>query len=197
MRFPNRSFLLVKVASLLAAAVPAALAQPGVGPPPGGGGGGGPPGGGGGVLNVPDGANLLCDNPDAQQDCLACTLKETPSDPLMDTRRRRYEVRDMPSDHWESFVFGMQEMKTLSMEEGMTKYGPLFKTQDYVVALHATASKSARGDQGHFGSQFMGFHSAFCLMVETTLLQINNFAGRNFTGIPYYWTLDSDAQEMY
>lgn len=190
-------FFFSGITFLLLVATPAlVLSQPPGGGPPGGGGG---PGGGArepADAATPAGVNLRCDDPEVNQECLVCELDDSPVDPAMDTRRRRYEIRDMPADHWEAFVFGMQEMKALSLEAGKEKYGPLFKTHDYLVAQHAVASKSLRGDQGHFGTQFLSFHAVFCLALETSLLQIAEVSGRNFTGIPYYWMLDSDANEV-
>jgi hypothetical protein len=51
-------------------------------------------------------------------------------------------------------------MKMLTMEQGIAKYGPLFKTMDYLTVLRAAATESLRGDQAHFGAQLLSFHSS-------------------------------------
>ena len=135
--------------------------------------------------------NVICT--DVEADCVPCELQ----DPMIpDTRRRRYEIRDMPRDQWEAYVDAMWTMKNLTMGEGQAKYGPLFKTHDYMVLSHAVAVTSQRGDQIHFSASFASWHAAFSLMYETTLMQIAQVDGNVLEGVPYFWNLDENVGEV-
>mmetsp|Transcript_36399 Transcript_36399/g.51451 ORF Transcript_36399/g.51451 Transcript_36399/m.51451 type:complete len:526 (-) Transcript_36399:81-1658(-) len=145
------------------------------------------------LLTYPSGFNIHCDEIQANEThnaCQPCTLNQNP-DP---NRRRRYEVRDLPNDHWESFVFASKEIHRLSMEEGKELYGPLFKNNEYFAGKHATAEQSHRGDQGHYGTHFLTFHAMMCLMYETTVLAITEAAGLPLEAVPYWWNFDDVNQ---
>ena len=132
--------------------------------------------------------NLKCTDSGVTEACFDCELNPYPSNR---ERNKRYEIRDMPSEQWASYVDAMWTMKTLTMEEGRARYGPLFKTHDYMVAIHAVCATSVRGDQGHFGAHFLSWHSAFSLMYETTLMRIAEVEGNVLEGLPYFFNFDN------
>ena len=138
-----------------------------------------------------DGINILCT--DMEEGCIPCELSQ---DNPFSSRRRRYEIRDMPRDQWDAYVDAMWTMKNITMEEGQEKYGPLFKTHDYMVLNHAVTATSQRGDQGHFSSAFTSWHAAFSLMYETTLMQIAKVNGNELEGLPYFWNIGEDASDV-
>ena len=61
-----------------------------------------------------DGYNTQCN----ETSCVPCEINPNP-DP---NRRRRYEIRDLPEGHFDSFVFAVKEMKNLTMEEGTVSF---------------------------------------------------------------------------
>eukprot|EP00543_Licmophora_paradoxa_P005264 CAMPEP_0202452552 /NCGR_PEP_ID=MMETSP1360-20130828/10741_1 /ASSEMBLY_ACC=CAM_ASM_000848 /TAXON_ID=515479 /ORGANISM="Licmophora paradoxa, Strain CCMP2313" /LENGTH=417 /DNA_ID=CAMNT_0049071407 /DNA_START=12 /DNA_END=1265 /DNA_ORIENTATION=+ len=83
------------------------------------------------------------------------------------------------------------------MDEGLEKYGPLFKNQVYMVALHIYATDSLRGEQAHFGAHFIPFHSALTAMYETTVLAITQHHGLELESTPYWWCFnDTDQSDI-
>jgi len=76
----------------------------------------------------------------------------------------------------------MNIIKTTSTADGVLKYGSNFKNYDYFVVKHLVASKDTRGDQGHFCSGFMTFHSLFVLEFENVLLAVDPSIG----ALPYW-----------
>ena len=137
---------------------------------------------------VPPDVNLKCTDEGVQEQCFPCELgmpgfKNKP-------HRYRREIRDMPQDQWDAFVFAMWEMKTLSMEEGQKKYGRAFKTYDYFPVMHAAVTQTLEGDQGHYSAVFIGFHAMFALMMEESLLAIAQRSGLKLDGLPYWFTAD-------
>ena len=137
-----------------------------------------------------DDVNLKCTDERVQEQCYPCTLG-TPGNPK--PHRYRREIRDMPQEQWDAFVFGLWEMKTLSMEEGQKKYGRAFKTYDFFPVFHAAVTQSVDGDQGHYGAVFIGFHAMFALMMEESLLAITKKAGLKFDGLPYWFSADDPS----
>lgn len=134
--------------------------------------------------------NLICTDEAVDEECFQCTLDElSPSD--NSKRNRRYEIRDMPADQWQAYVDAMWKTKNFTMEEGQDKYGPLFKTYDFMATMHAVVSTSLRGDQAHHAAAFISWHSAFSLMLETTLMRIAEVDGNVLEGTPYFWNYDN------
>ena len=138
---------------------------------------------------TPAGFNLQCTDPSTPQ-CQPCQLNPNPDK----NRRRRYEVRDMPKEEWDTFVFCTLEMKNLSMEDGITKYGELFKTMDYYHVWHAVVTEAKSGNQGHFGAHLMSWHGAFVAAMEQTLLACARVNDMPFEGMPYWYNLDASER---
>ena len=88
----------------------------------------------------------------------------------------------MSAAEWDKVVEAMWTMKNLTQREGQLRYGPAFRSFDYLVAKHALAQTDVRGDQAHFGSWFATWHSAFVLEFELALLSVDASIG----AIPYW-----------
>ena len=90
----------------------------------------------------------------------------------------------------------MHEMKDLTMQQGQDKYGPRFKTYEYVLAQHAASADSKRGDQAHLGAWFISFHAALTRQWEEAIMSIvegsNSTGERQLEGMPYFWNLGPD-----
>lgn len=102
--------------------------------------------------------------------------------PVATSQRVRKEVRSLSAQEWADVVAAMHIMKNVSMADGQAAYGSSFKTYDYFVTKHAVATTDTRGDQAHFGPQFMTWHGAFVLEFETALLAVDG----SIEGMPYW-----------
>lgn len=110
--------------------------------------------------------------------------------PKTSHRRVRKEIRSLSKSSFEIFSKALRIMKTTNMTVGKSKYGQSFRTYDYFVAKHMSAALDLRGDQGHFSSAFMTFHSLLVLEFENSLLAINPSVG----ALPYWdWNKTSSS----
>ena len=138
---------------------------------------------------IPAGANIQCTDERSTKECIPCKLNPNP----LTERRRRYEVRDMPDGEWENFVTVVKEMAAVPMDEGIEKYGPLYKSFDYFTVFHSIGHTSLRGDQGHNGPWLLSFHGPLALMFEVTMLTVAKAMGLKLSGLPYFWNLGGPA----
>ncbi|CAJ1337485.1 unnamed protein product [Effrenium voratum] len=116
----------------------------------------------------------------------ASTVVQCPtcSAPTVDqsAQRVRRELRTLSAAEWKKVTDAMWVMKNTAQAAGVETYGQAFRTYDHFPAKHAAAYADARGDQAHFGPQFMTWHSAFILEFENALLSVDSTIG----ALPYW-----------
>jgi len=114
--------------------------------------------------------------------CTVGSTCPTCSAPKATTQRIRRDIRSLSTTEFDTFATAVNIMKTTTQSSGQSKYGTNFKTYDYFVAKHLAASFDNRGDQGHFCSGFMTFHSLLVLEFENALLSVDSSVG----ALPYW-----------
>jgi hypothetical protein len=108
------------------------------------------------------------------------------------TQRLRKEIRTLSSAEFSRFSAALNTMKDTSMDDGKALFGSSFRSYDYFVAKHLAASLDTRGDQGHFNSAFMTFHSLLLLEFENALLAVDSEVG----ALPY-WNWNDTSTSVF
>ena len=72
----------------------------------------------------------------------------------------RREIRSLSETEREKFFAAMHVMKRHTLTEGTALYGSHFRTHEYLLRKHASATVDKDCDQGHGGPGFLGFHFA-------------------------------------
>ena len=72
----------------------------------------------------------------------------------------RREIRSLSETERENFFAAMHVMKRHTLTEGTALYGSHFRTHEYLLRKHASATVDKDCDQGHGGPGFLGFHFA-------------------------------------
>jgi hypothetical protein len=117
--------------------------------------------------------------------------------------RVRREWRTLSVEQREMFAKAFRIMVTEPTQKGREKYGKLYWNFQDLVAFHVCSVVDPRCDQGHFGPNFITFHTAYMLRIELSLLAVCNVEFDNACkeanlGIPY-WDVAKDGvgQEYY
>lgn len=87
----------------------------------------------------------------------------------------RREIRTLSEAERTAFFAAMNVMKTASLVEGLEKYGPNFRTLDYLVRKHAAAVMDEECDQAHIYAAFWPFHAALNREYERSLMAIDEY----------------------
>jgi tyrosinase len=120
--------------------------------------------------------------------CPACSATASAA------QRIRKNVISLSSQEVASFAAALNIMKTTSAVDGRRKFGSSFRNYDYLVAKHCVAAADTRGDQAHFSSAFMTFHSLLILEFESSLLAIDPSIGAT----PYWdWTATGASAKVF
>jgi tyrosinase len=129
--------------------------------------------------------------PEGAVPCSVCAADEsTQSVGSARTLRVRKDVVSLTAGEWRNYSEAVWTLKTTTLADGVAAFGAGFKKYDYLVAKNALAIYDVRGDQAHYGPQFMTWHSAFLLEFENAVLAVNPA----ISGLPY-WNPTSDAAD--
>lgn len=103
-------------------------------------------------------------------------------------KRVRRNIKYLNTSEYNALTNAMMIMKNMSMMEGKLKYGPAFRNNDYFVVKHVAAGFDLRGDQAHFSSAFITYHTLILLEYENSLIAVDPTIG----AMPYWdWPDDS------